>query len=157
MVMIRPGVTEEVSMKVESILKAKGATVETIRPDAPTITAVHRLASLRIAALVVSADGKRADGIISERDIIRGLVRHGTELFDVPVSEAMSKTFPTCSPGDPILAVMAVMTRTRNRHVPVVDGGTLCGLVSIGDVVKHRLDEMELEARVLRDAYIARR
>ena len=144
-------------MKVDSILKAKGSAVETIRPEAPTIMAVHRLASMSIAALVVSDDGKRADGVISERDIVRGLAHHRTQLLDLPVADIMSKTFPTCAPGDSIVAVMAAMTTTRNRHVLVLENGVLCGLVSIGDVIKHRLDEMELEARVLRDAYIAGR
>lgn len=145
-------------MKVDSILKAKGHRVETVQPDAPTVTAIHKLASLGVGALVVSPDGERVEGILGEREVVRALARHGVRLLDVPVSEVMSRGVPVCSPSDPITAVMAVMTRTRNRHVPVVTPeGKLCGLVSLGDVVKHRLDDMELEASILREAYIAGR
>ena len=144
-------------MKVESILRAKGDAVETVGPDAPVRLAVHRLASRAIGALVVSGDGRRVEGLLAEREVVRGLAAHGTALLDLTVGQVMAHPVPTCSPGDHVTAVMATMTRTRNRHVPVVDGGRLCGLVSLGDVVKNRLDEMELEARVLRDAYIAGR
>ncbi|MGH9156940.1 MAG: CBS domain-containing protein [Acidimicrobiales bacterium] len=144
-------------MKVEGILKAKGSRVETILPEVSIMVAVHKLTSQGFGALVVSTDGKQVEGILSERDIARALARHGVRLVDRIVADVMSRTFPTCSPSDSITAVMAVMTRTRNRHVPVVEGGTLCGLVSIGDLVKSRLDEMELEASILREAYIVGR
>ncbi len=144
-------------MNVESILKAKGHSVETIRPDALVELATHRLASKGIGALVVSADGQRLEGVLSERDVVRGLVKHGPRLLEMPVSTVMTKGAPVCSPDSSIRDAMAEMTRTRHRHLPVVQDGVLRGLLSIGDVVKHRLEEMELEASVLRDAYIVGR
>lgn len=143
-------------MKVESILDAKGRSVETIRPDAPVELAVHRLIDKHIGALVVSSDGRRLDGMISERDLVRALARQGTRLLEMPVGKVMSPAV-ACSPDATIRDAMATMTRTRHRHLPVVADGAVVGLVSIGDLVKHRLEEMELEASVLRDAYIAAR
>ena len=143
-------------MKVGSILDAKGRSVETIRPDASVDLAIHRLTDKRIGVLVVSADGRRLDGVISERDLVRAIAHHGPRLFEMPVSKVMSPAV-VCSPDTTIRDAMATMTRTRHRHLPVVADGVVVGLVSIGDVVKHRLEEMELEASVLRDAYIATR
>ena len=145
-------------MKVEAILKAKGHEVETTTPDADLRLVINKLSSLGIGALVVTADGRTVKGTISERDIVRGLNKHGGAVLGLRATDVMSRNVPTCSPNDLLQNVMAQMTRTRHRHVPVVDdNGELCGLVSIGDVVKHRLDEIELEANVLRDAYIAHR
>ena len=145
-------------MKVESILKVKGRQVETTSPDAGLPLVVHKLSSLGIGALVVSPDGRTVKGTISERDIVLGLNKHGAALLDLRAGDVMSRHGPTCSPSDLLQDVMAKMTSARHRHVPVLDeNGELCGLVSIGDIVKHRLDEMELEANVLRDAYIAHR
>ncbi len=143
-------------MKVDGILNAKGRHVETIRPETTVAVAVSRLSALRIGALVVSADDKTVAGTISERDIVRGLARHGERLLDLDVAEVMSRNVPVCSPEDTVKDVMAQMTRTRNRHVPVVEGGELRGLVSIGDVVKQRVEELELQTNVLRDPYITR-
>ena len=143
-------------MKVDDLLRAKGRDVETIRPDAKVLMAVHRMRMQNVGALVVSRDGK-VEGVLSERDIVRGLTRHGADLLDMSVVAVMSRPVPVCSPNDSIVTVMAQMTRTRNRHLPVVDAaGDLCGIVSLGDVVKHRLEDMELETNVLRDAYLAR-
>ncbi len=144
-------------MKVETILQKKGRHVETIAPDASLQLAVHKLVMDNIGALVVSPDGERVEGVFSERDVVRGLAKRGASLLDVTVASVMSRGVPVCSPGDLLTAVMSQMTGTRNRHLPVVDKGRLCGIVSIGDVVKHRLEEVELEANVLRDAYLARR
>jgi CBS domain-containing protein len=145
-------------MKVHDVLMAKGQEVETIRPDAKVLIAVHRMRMQNVGALVVSRDGERVEGVLSERDVVRGLTRHGADLLDMSVVAIMSRTVPVCSPDDSLVLVMDQMTRTRNRHVPVVDGtGRLCGVVSIGDVVKNRLEEMELETSVLRDAYLTRR
>lgn len=144
-------------MKVRDILSTKGHAVETIRPDARIDLAVHRLSGLHIGALVVSADGRRFEGVLSERDVVRGLAKHGARLMEASVSAVMSKSVPVCSPDSTIKEAMAEMTRSRHRHLPVVEDGVLCGVLSIGDVVKHRLEEMELEASVLRDAYIAHR
>ena len=144
-------------MKVKDILRRKGSVVETIRPDAQVLLAVHRMRMQNVGALVVSRDGERVDGVLSERDIVRGLTNHGAGLVEMSVVAVMSRSVPTCAPGDSLTSVMSQMTRTRNRHVPVVDDGRLCGIVSVGDVVKHRLEEMELETSVLRDAYLTRR
>jgi CBS domain-containing protein len=100
---------------------------------------------------VVSEDGITVLGLISERDIVRGLTEHGTKAPHIAVSELMISPAVTCTPGESIRAVMARMTRYSVRHLPVVEGGKLCGIVSIGDVVKHRLDELELETNVLRE------
>jgi len=138
-------------MSVALILKAKGAHVETTRPDATLYTVVWSLKGKGIGAQVVSEDGTTVLGLISERDIIRGLTKHGTKLLTLPVSELMTSPAVTCTPGENIRAVMARMTRYRVRHLPVVEGGKLCGIVSLGDVVKYRLDELELEANLLRE------
>ncbi len=143
-------------MKVDGILNAKGRHVETIRPETTVAVAVSRLSALRIGALVVSADGKTVAGMISERDVVRGLARHGERLLDLDVAQVMSRNVPVCSPEDTVKDVMAQMTRTRNRHVPVVEDGELRGLVSIGDAVKQRVEELELQTNVLRDPYITR-
>jgi len=144
-------------MKVDDILQGKGREVETIRPDAKVLMAVHRMRMQNVGAMVVSRDGERVEGVLSERDIVRGLTRHGAALLEMGVVAVMSRGVPVCSPADSLTSVMSQMTRTRNRHVPVVEDGRLCGIVSVGDVVKHRLEEMELETSVLRDAYLTRR
>jgi CBS domain-containing protein len=138
-------------MKVSSILKAKGAHVETTRPDTTVYTVVWELKLKGIGALVLSEDGKAVLGLISERDIVRGLTDHGAKLLTLPVSEVMTPPVVTCTPEESITAVMARMTSHRVRHLPVLDAGRLCGIVSIGDIVKYRLDELELEANILRE------
>ena len=133
-------------MKVQDVLRAKGPDVETIRPDAKVLIAVHRMRMQNVGALVVSRDGERVEGVLSERDVVRGLTRHGADLLEMSVVAVMSRTVPMCSPGDSVTSVMEQMTRSRNRHVPVVDGtGRLCGIVSIGDLVKTRIDQLERE------------
>lgn len=144
-------------MKVEGILKSKGRSVETVQPWVTVAEAVRRLTGPpQIGALVVCADAeRRVAGIIDERNIVRALGKYGTQLLEKQVADVMSHNFPVCSPDDSIAYLMLEMTRSRNRHMPVIDHGTLAGLVSIGDVVKHRLAEMELETGVLRDMYNA--
>jgi CBS domain-containing protein len=144
-------------MKVETILKDKGRNVETVQPEASMVMVVHKLSTMGIGALVVSSDGQRVDGIVNERDVVRGLNRHGVRLLDMQAKDVMSRGMPLCSPDDTLRRVMEDMTRTRNRHVPVVEDGRLCGLISIGDVVKNLVEEVELEVGVLRDAYISGR
>lgn len=143
-------------MKVETMLEKKGGTVVTVPPSATVAAVSHRLNAERIGALVVSADGSRIDGIISERDLARGLALHGTELLHMPASDLMTREVKTCTPEDDIKAVMSRMTHGRIRHLPVVDQNRLCGIISIGDVVKNRLEELELETNVLRDFAVAR-
>ena len=137
-------------MNVETILRTKGRAVATIRPDATVGAAVDELISRNIGALVISADGKSVDGIISERDVVHALAARGAGLLSMKVAEIMTRAVVTCDPADSVEQLMAEMTNRRIRHFPVVQDGRLCGIVSIGDVVKNRLDEVEFEARSLR-------
>jgi CBS domain-containing protein len=137
-------------MNVETILRAKGSAVATIRPDETVGAAVKELVSRNIGALVVSDDGETVNGIISERDVVHGLTDHGPALLSLKVAEIMTRRVVTCDPSDSVDQLMAEMTNRRIRHFPVVQDGQLRGIVSIGDVVKNRLDEVEYEARSLR-------
>jgi CBS domain-containing protein len=141
-------------MNVETILKAKGSAVVTIVPSATIAEAVALLARKRIGALVVSIDGREPLGILSERDIVQGLGAGGGSLLERKVDEIMTRSVITCSPQDRLADLMALMTERRIRHLPVLNGGRLAGLVSIGDVVKNRLDEIEWETSSLK-TYIA--
>ena len=144
-------------MSVLGILRTKGLAVETIRPDETAKAFAEHLKDERIGAMIVSHDGSAVDGIISERDLAYGLATYGDKLPNMSVSELMTKRVIVCTPEDSIAEVMKVMTQRRIRHLPVKDGGQLIGIISIGDVLIHRLGEMQLEANVLRDVAIARR
>ena len=137
-------------MNVETILRNKGNWVATIRPEAPVREAINLLNRERIGALVVSENGETVDGIISERDIVHGLADHGAALLSLNVVEMMTRRVVTCELSDTVDQLMAEMTNRRIRHFPVVQDGRLCGIVSIGDVVKNRLDEVEFEASSMR-------
>ena len=137
-------------MNVEAILSNKGRAVATIRPDAPITAALAALTERNIGALVVSADGEAVDGIVSERDIVRGLADRGGAFLAEEVAAAMTQRVVTCSPQDTVADLMALVTNRRFRHLPVVEDGRLCGIVSIGDLVKSRLDDIEHEALSLR-------
>jgi len=137
-------------MNVQTILRNKGRNVATINQDATVDEAVTVLHTRGIGALVVSADGKEVDGIISERDIVAALALYGTELLGLRVAEVMTQPVVTCTPEDSVAELMAEMTNRRIRHFPVVRHGELCGIVSIGDLVKSRLDEIEFEASSMR-------
>ncbi|MFC4942847.1 CBS domain-containing protein [Pseudonocardia sp. GCM10023141] len=147
-------------MKVSDILKIKGHAVETVHSWTPVTEAIRRLAGPpQIGALVV-CDGEgrgRVEGLLTERDLIKALHRAGPAVLERSVGDLMHRHVPVCAPDDSLAHLMAEMTHTRQRHLPVVRDGVLCGLVSIGDVVRHRLDEMRLEADVLRDMYLAHR
>ena len=146
-------------MKVEEILKSKGRSVETIEADATIAEAIGRLnGPPQIGALVVPDElGQRPfAGTLTERDIIRALGKYGAKLLTMRVTDVMSRNVPICSPQDSIARLMQQMTTSRYRHVPVVQRGELAGLISIGDVVKARVADMELETSLLRDLYIAR-
>jgi CBS domain-containing protein len=137
-------------MNVETILRGKGDWVATIRPDATIAEAVDMLNRERVGALVVSEDGTELAGVLSERDIVRALGRHGEDLLSRPVDDIMTRNVITCEPADTVAELMSEMTNRRIRHLPVVVDGRLRGIVSIGDVVKNRLDEVEFEASSLR-------
>ncbi len=138
-------------MNVEKILTTKGRSVVTIAPDATIDEATAEMRRREIGALVVSEDGVTVAGILSERDIVHGLAERGARLLTLPVAALMTRHVFTCKPGDSIAELMAEMTERRIRHLPVVEDGRLAGIVSIGDVVKSRLDEVELEASSLRE------
>ena len=142
-------------MKVDAILKNKGGRVVTVQPDSSIAIVIRRMKLERIGAVVVSRDGETIAGILSERDIVHGLVEHGVGVLELKAADLMTREVLTCTREDSIQAIMARMTHSRIRHLPVVENGKLFGIVSIGDVVKNRLEEVELEANVLRDAYLA--
>jgi CBS domain-containing protein len=137
-------------MNVEAILRAKGSNVATIRPDATVAAAVRELKVHGIGALLVSEDGRRVAGILSERDIVHALAEQGAALLAMPVDQLMTRKVVTCVPEDTVSDLMARMTQHRFRHLPVVKDGILIGIVSIGDLVKNRIEEVEFEADSLR-------
>ena len=141
-------------MKVDTVLRKKGSTVVTTAPLTSVKNAADRLRAEKIAALVV-IDGGAIAGIISERDIVHALSRYGEDVLQKRVGEVMTAAVVTCTPDDTLRHVMGLMTRHHMRHLPVLDHGRLAGIISIGDVVKHRLDELQLEADVMRDAYLS--
>ena len=141
-------------MTVDEILRSKGHEVVTIGPDATLGEAVRLLDRHRIGTVVV-LDGGRILALVSEQDVVRAIARSGTDVLSKPLRSVMSKDVVTSSPDDRITTVMALMTHRRQRHIPVVRDGELVGIVSIGDLVKARLTELELESRVLRDAWLA--
>jgi CBS domain-containing protein len=141
-------------MKIAEVLASKGRTVATVHPQISVDTAARLLRDRRIGALVVSGDGHSLDGIVSERDIVYAVALDRGAL-DREVSEVMTTRVVTARPDETVAEAMAVMTRERCRHLPVLRDGQLEGIVSIGDLVKARLQELELETRVLRDVVIA--
>jgi CBS domain-containing protein len=141
-------------MSVETILKQKGADVATIAPDVSVKRAADWLRAKNIGALVVTS-GDKIVGLVSEREIVHAFAEHGEAITSVPVKAVMRYGAITVSPDESVSHVMALMTRHRVRHIPVVQAGKLAGIISIGDVVKYRLADLELENGVLRDAYIA--
>ena len=142
-------------MTIESILKRKGTYVATIAPEASIKRAADWLSAKNIGALVVVTSENAVLGLISEREIVDAFSRYGETAGSMPVKEIMQYGVTTVSPDESVKRVMSLMTHHRVRHMPVLRGGKLAGIVSIGDVVKHRLDDLELETSVLRDAYNA--
>src|SRR4029078_7052426 len=141
-------------MKVTEILHRKGADVITIWPGASLQSAVERMASRNIGALFVVDDAGKICGVVGERDVVLAMAASAEKSPVQSVTDVMSRRLLTCSPDDSLAELMAVMTEHRVRHLPVVDHGQLLGLVSIGDLVKARLGELEFESHVLRDAYL---
>ncbi|MGE5478218.1 MAG: CBS domain-containing protein [Bacteroidales bacterium] len=143
-------------MTVEAILKTKGSNVFSIRPEHSVSDAAALMSSKRVGVALV-CDGKgRLQGVVSERDIVGGITQYGKGLLDMPVRNIMSSPVVTCSPRDAVKSIMEIMTKRRIRHLPVVDGDDVLGIVSIGDAVNYRLNESELERAVLRDFAVAR-
>ena len=140
-------------MNVRQLLAGKSGDIAAIGPDTPVSEAVTTLKEANVGALVVTDKGNRLVGILSERDIVRSLADDGAGLMNKTAKDLMTSNVVTCKPDDRVDALMRQMTDGRFRHLPVVDDGKLVGIVSIGDVVKNRLDELEAEASQLR-AYI---
>jgi CBS domain-containing protein len=139
-------------MNVEHILARKGREVKTIRPNVSIAEALRRLRAEGIGSLVVSENGTNLAGILSDRDILNAIADHGIDVLGESVRGVMTERVFTCSRDDRVSALMALMTDRRIRHVPVVEkDGRLCGMISIGDVVKQRLDDIQGEADALRE------
>lgn len=138
-------------MTVGILLQRKSGTIITIAPEAPLTEAVALLGANRIGAVIAAGPNGELAGILSERDVVRILAEKGPEVLSEPVSTVMTRTVVTCTPDETIPVIMERMTRGRFRHVPVVADGRLLGIISIGDVVKHRVEEMERESAQLRD------
>lgn len=138
-------------MRVSGILASKGSTVATVPPSAPVREALESLRTHGVGALVVSADGTSIVGIVSERDLVRSLAERGDGVLDETVTEVMTTEVRTCAPDDHVDDLMRLMTEHRMRHLPVLDDDALAGIISIGDVVKWRVTELEEEARQLHD------
>jgi len=136
-------------MTIAAVIRRKGSAVETIAADATVSEAVSRLGEKRIGALPVVENGTIA-GIISERDVIYCLRDHGPAMLDWPVSRLMSAPAITVDPNIDVMAALALMTQRRIRHLPVVADGTIRGIVSIGDLVKYRMERIEAEAEAMR-------
>ncbi|WP_061019878.1 CBS domain-containing protein [Bradyrhizobium sp. CCH5-F6] len=137
-------------MTVRSILNTKGHQIVSVEPDAKLSAAIKLLAEKKIGAVLVM-NQSRLEGILSERDIVRVLGERGAGALDAPVSEVMTRKVVTCKETDTVAALMEMMTTGKFRHLPVVDNGKVVGLISIGDMVKRRVQEYEAEQAALRD------
>ena len=141
-------------MSIQGILDRKGAGVVTIRAAASVKTAADEMRARNISALVVTG-GDLIVGVVTDRDIVRAISTRGAHALALPVTIVAAQRMVTVAPSDTAKTAMNLMTRHRVRHLPVLSDGELVGIVSIGDVVKHRLEDLEAESNVLRDAYIA--
>lgn len=138
-------------MRINDVLRVKGTRVVTVTPDTKVRQLLQVLAEHGIGAVVVSVDGSSVDGIVSERDVVRAFALRGAAVMSEPVTEIFTAEVRTVTPDTSLDDVMRLMTEHRMRHAPVVVDGALAGLVSIGDVVKHRMDELETERTALSD------
>ena len=138
-------------MRVKTILSSKGDNVTKVASSDSIRTTLLRLKTHNIGALVVSDDGDTVAGVISERDLVRAMVDHGPALLEMTVAELMTRDVRTCGPEDDIEDVMDSMTHGRFRHMPVLVDGKLVGVISIGDLVKHRMGELVDETKALRE------
>lgn len=138
-------------MSVRDVLDRKGDGVISVGPDQAIWAVLRKFQINQVGALVVTNNDGELLGILSERDLVNGLLSRGQHLLNMSVGETMSTNVPTCAPDDSLADVMQTMTERRTRHLPVLERGRLRGLISIGDVVKARLDDVALENRILRD------
>jgi CBS domain-containing protein len=141
---------KEAAMIVKSIIDIKGGDVVTLEPSVSLDTAAKLLAERRIGAVVVLGADDRVVGILSERDIVREIADRGVAAMQAPVSQVMTRKVVTCTLDETLHSIMERMTAGKFRHVPVIDQGRLAGIISIGDVVKHRIEEMEQESDALK-------
>lgn len=141
-------------MNVATILKAKGRAVSTARPDTSVLDVCAKLGTKKIGAIVIVGEHGRVAGIISERDVIRTLAERGGAALSLPVSEVMTRTVVSCHETTTLDELMGMMTQGRFRHIPVLDDEALVGIISIGDVVKHHIAEVEMEVSAMR-GYLA--
>ena len=139
------GADYRLNMRISDVVRRKGDKVVTVRSDETVERLLDLLAEHRIGALVVSDDGESVGGIVSERDVVRQLQQRGADVLKEPVSSIMTAEVETCDPDVPIESLARTMTELRIRHVPVVVDGKLRAIVSIGDIVKHRIDELQSE------------
>lgn len=138
-------------MNVKTILAAKGGDIFTIDPTADLAAAAKLLSKHKIGVVVIGGAGGRLAGILSERDIVRALSEHGVAALSVPVGQVMTRNVTTCGEDDSIADIMERMTAGKFRHMPVLKGGKMVGLISIGDVVKQRVEEIERDTDALRE------
>jgi CBS domain-containing protein len=138
-------------MNVKAILAAKGGNIVSIEPTADLAAAANLLSARRIGAVVICGAGGRLAGILSERDIVRAVSEHGAAALTLPVGQVMTRNVATCAEDDSIASIMERMTTGKFRHMPVVAKDKLIGVVSIGDVVKQRVEEVEQESKAMRD------
>jgi CBS domain-containing protein len=143
-------------MQISQLLESKGAFVATVRPETPITAVVKEMTDKNIGSLVVSEDGNTIAGIVSERDVVAAISRFTSAILEEPVRTIMSTTVLTCRSEDVVDSLMATMTDQRVRHIPVVDDGRLVGIVSIGDLVKARMDELERDRDALEHFISAR-
>lgn len=142
-------------MNVATILKVKGRAVTTAAPGTTLLEISQKLAALKIGAIVVVDDADKVVGIISERDVIRAIGQRGPAALTQPVGDVMTRNVISCSEASTIEDMMAMMTQGRFRHLPVVENGALTGIISIGDVVKHHIAEVEMELGAMRGYLVA--
>jgi CBS domain-containing protein len=140
-------------MNISQILKAKGRAVATARPNATLSEIISKLAQKKIGAIVIVGDAGEVVGIVSERDVIRQLGDRGEAALKEPVSQAMTTSVISCQETSTLEEMMELMTQGRFRHVPVIEDGALVGIVSIGDIVKHHVAEVEMEVTAMRDYF----
>jgi CBS domain-containing protein len=138
-------------MNVKTILAAKGGDIVSIEPSADLAAAAKLLSIHRIGAVLIRGAGGRLSGILSERDIVRALSEHGAAALTLPVAQIMTRNVMTCTEDDTCASIMEQMTAGKFRHLPVVTDGQLVGLISIGDVVKERVEEIERESEAMRE------